>query len=177
MIMAPDNVNASIGKAVLAAQYFEQWLVCAYYYMRIVTEDEFSLTDAQLSDYRIFKNPTKNLIKALSQSSQIDAQLESRINDLLEQRHMVVHRWFLVGDTPEIQISDRWDKLAEIAESVASEAMELSFLLLSYMREGLKQQLAGEASCNVKEHMARMFKELENASNNSFKPNPLRGSS
>ena len=175
MTMAPENVNASIGKAVLAVQYFEQWLVCAYYHMRIVTEDEFSLTNAQLSDYRLFRNPTKNLIKALAQQSQIDPQLEARINALLEQRHTVVHRWFLINGTPSTHNSERWDRLAAVAESVASEALELSFLLLGYMGEGLRQQVAGEDLLQIKEHMARMFKELENAPNNSFKGMPLRG--
>jgi hypothetical protein len=176
MIIAPDDVNASVGKAVLAAQYFEQWLVCAYYHMRIVTEDEFSLSDSQLSDYRIFKNPTKNLVKVLSEKAQIDPMLESRINNLLEQRHMVVHRWFLVGGAPTSQISDHWDDLAEIADSVTAEAMELSFLLLSYMSDSLRQQLSGEDSSRIKEHMARMFMELENAPNNPLKPSLLRGS-
>lgn len=176
MTIAPDNVNASVGKAVLAAQYFEQWLVCAYYHMRIVTEDEFSLTDAQLSDYRLFKNPTKNLVKALAQRSQIDPRLESRINKLLEQRHIVVHRWFLVNGTPTAHAPERWNTLSEMADSVASEALELSFLLLGYMGEGLRQQLAGENSLQLKDHMARLFKDLEDAPNSSFKPKPLRGS-
>ncbi|WP_152979519.1 hypothetical protein [Stenotrophomonas daejeonensis] len=175
MTMAPENVNASIGKAVLAAQHFEQWLVLAYYHMRIVTEDEFSLTDAQLSDYRLFKVPTKNLIKALAQKSQIDPQLESRINALLEQRHTVVHRWFLVNGTLSTHTPERWSRLAAIAESVASEAMELSFLLLGYMGESFRQQVAGEDSSQVKEHISRMFKDPERAPNNSFKPTPLRG--
>ena len=158
MTMAPDSVNASIGKAVLAAQYFEQWLVCAYYHMRIVTEEEFSLTDAQLSDYRLFKNPTKNLIKALAERSQIDPQLESRINGLLEQRHTVVHRWFLLNGSPTAHTPESWDKLAAVAESVASEAMELSFLLLSHMGEGLRQRIAGEDPEQVKKHTAQLFR-------------------
>jgi hypothetical protein len=158
MTLAPENVNASIGKAVLAAQYFEQWLVRAYYHMRIVTEDDFSLTDAQLSDYRLFKNPTKNLIKSLAQCSQIDPEFETRINDLLEQRHVVVHRWLLSNGSPFGLTTEQWDQLATVAETVASEAMELSFLLLGHMGEGLRQQVAGEDPALAKEHMAQMFK-------------------
>jgi hypothetical protein len=173
MIIAPENVSASIGKAILAVQYFEQWLVCAYYHMRIVTEDEFSLTDAQLSDYRLFKNPTKNLIKVLAQRSQIDPRLESRINGLLEQRHTVVHRWFLVNGTPATHTSDDWDRLAATAESVASEALELSFLLIGYMGEGLRQQVSGQDSSRIKQHMARMFMELENGPKNSCMDSPV----
>ena len=55
MSFAPETVNASIGKAVLAVQYFEQWLNNSYYHMRIATEDGFQLSDTQLSDSRLFK--------------------------------------------------------------------------------------------------------------------------
>ena len=158
MTLAPDHVNSSIGKAVLAVQYFEQWLVCAYYHMRIVTEDEFSLSDAQLSDHRLFKNPTKNLIKALAANSQIDPELEARIAMLLEQRHDVVHRWFLTNGSPFGLTSENWDQLAATAETVASEALELSYLLLSHMGEGLRHQVAGEDPTLAKEHMAQIFR-------------------
>ena len=168
MSFAPETVHSSIGKAVLALQYFEQWLNNAYYHMRITTEDGFKLTDAELSDHRIFKNPVKNLIKKLSSGSKIDPALETRIGNLLEQRNIIIHRWFLLHGTPASHDSAKWEKLAATAETVATEALELSYLLLGHLGEALRRMTNGEDSARTREHMERLFTHLGSAPNNSL---------
>ena len=160
MSFAPETVNASIGKSVLAVQYFEQWLTTAYYHMRISTEDGFKLSDTQLSDNRLFKNPVRNLIKELSKSSRIDPALEARINNLLERRHDIIHRWFLLHGVPASHDSKKWDLLAATAESVAIEALELSYLLLGHLGEALRQVTGGEDPAKTREHMEQLFTHL-----------------
>jgi hypothetical protein len=173
MTFAPEAVHVSIGKAVLAVQYFEHWLNNAYYHMRIATEDGFQLTDEQLSDHRLFRNPVKNLVKALSAGSKINPALESRISTLLEQRHIIMHRWFLLHGAPTAHDSAKWAKLSDLSDAVAAEALELSYLLLGHLGEALRQMTNGEDPAKTREHMERLFTHLGCAPNNSSKPNGL----
>lgn len=152
-----SHVYASIGKAVMAAQYFEQWLVTAYYQVRVATEDGFQLSDAQLSDYRLFKIPTKNLLKSLSEKSQISNNLDTRFNSLLEQRHVLVHRWCLINGYPPTHSEAKWHELELLAESVSREADELSLLLLNALCNWLGQTIAGAPREELERHILRAF--------------------
>lgn len=153
----PDQVHASIGKAVLAAQYFEQWMVTAYYQLRLIAEQDFKLSEEQLSDHRVFRVPTKNLLKALSEKSQISSDFENRINSLLEQRHIIVHRWFLINGYPSAQTEEKWRELGLLAEFVSREANELSFLLLTALRNCLGQNIAGAPRDELERELLRAF--------------------
>jgi hypothetical protein len=126
----------AIGRAVLMAQEFETvFVVCIELVlsMRRVNLGESS----DLINPNRFKVPTKNLLKELAERNDIDAAFEGQIGDLIEKRHLLIHRWALENGLPGDSDADEIERLTALALEVERSSWHITSLLVGYVREWL----------------------------------------
>ena len=123
-----SRMHEAVGRAVLWAQAFETVFAVSFQLLGIV-ESGVSIP----FDEKRYKTPTRNLIKELSGANNIAFEFEGQLNALIEQRHLLVHRWFrengLPGDEDHADIS----KLIQLAHEVERESKRISGLLAGYV--------------------------------------------
>src|SRR6267154_2940767 len=128
-----EQAYAAIGRAVAFAQIFETVLIPIFEFFKVQTElGYFEKTSGYISD-DAFKVPVKKVIKALSAKSNIAPDLEDRLNSYVEDRHVLIHRWFRENGWPADNDVVGFAPIIELANRVESEARELTRLFAGYM--------------------------------------------
>lgn len=121
-------MHEAIGRAVLWAQMFETVFVVCIELVGIMR----GKTNALINPNR-FKVPTRNLIKELSAANNIAPELEAQINELVEKRHLLVHRWFQENGLPGEESTIEIGRLARLANEVEENSKRISGLLAGYV--------------------------------------------
>ena len=80
-----------------------------------------------------YKNPLRNIIKELSTRTQIDPEIETRLDRYIEDRHLLVHRWFIHYGWPDDDDLEQWTSLQDHADRVGNEAQELTRYFAGYI--------------------------------------------
>lgn len=147
------SAHLAIGRAVCASQDFEVVLLVSFETFRMISEPEYlELTKGAIEPIR-FKNPAKNLVKFLSERNNIAPELEVQINELLEDRHTVIHRWSRENGFADADDEEHWRKYEALALKVEAESRRISRLLLSYILKWAEPEWAG---ANHDEYVNRM---------------------
>lgn len=80
-----------------------------------------------------FKVATRNLLKELSSANEIAPEFEEQINDLVEKRHLLIHRWFIEHGIPVAEDTAYIAQLTQLAQDVEHKSTRISGLLLGYI--------------------------------------------
>lgn len=129
MTSSLEEMHEAVGRAVLAAQMFEVvFVVCNDLVGMLRRKSGSSLINPNR-----YKVPTRNLLKELAAANTIASEFADQIDDLVEKRHLLVHRWFqengLPGETDVNQIA----KLVTLANDVETNSKRISALLAGYV--------------------------------------------
>lgn len=95
-----EQAYAAIGRAVIAMQMLEATFVSIHKGFKMITDKAYRETTGGMIDEKKYKTATANVIKTLSDRGQIAADLEERLNTLIEQRNELMHRWILHKGCP-----------------------------------------------------------------------------
>jgi len=128
MTLKLAQMHEAVGRAVLWAQVFETVFAVCFELLGILKSGISSLID-----FKRFKTPTRNLIKELSRTNDIAPELESQINDLIEKRHLLVHRWFHENGLPGAEDTADISALIRLAHDVEENSKRISNLLAGYI--------------------------------------------
>jgi len=101
-----EQAYADIGRAVIAMQMFEVAFVSIHEGFKMITDPVYLQTTGGMIEEGRYKSATANLVKVLSQRGQIAAELENRLNTLIDRRNELMHRWFLRNGWPENDDND-----------------------------------------------------------------------
>lgn len=152
-----EQAYTAIGRAVASAQIFETVLVPIFEFFRMRTEPGYlEKTDGFVSA-GAFKVPVKNIIKALSVKGDIAADLETRLTSYVEDRHLLVHRWFQANGWPAEDDAVGFAPIIELANRVEHEAKDLTRLFAGYMVKFVYPESTDADGENFKARMATIF--------------------
>ena len=121
-------MHEAVGRAVLWAQVFETVFIVCFDLLGMLKGKASSLIDPKR-----FKVPTRNLIKELSNANTIAPELEGQINELIENRHLLVHRWYQENGLPGEDNAADILKLTRLAHDVEQNSKRISALLAGYI--------------------------------------------
>jgi hypothetical protein len=121
-------MHEAVGRAVLLAQVFETMVSICFQFLGMLETGTSTLIDSKR-----FKEPTRNLIKELAKDNNIAPDFEEQINDLIEKRHLLVHRWYRENGIPAEEDSAHISKLIELARDVEQNSRRISGLLAGYV--------------------------------------------
>lgn len=126
--MSIKQMHEAIGRAVLWSQAFETvFLICFRLIGMMQTEALTSINPKE------FKTPIRNLIKQLKSANNVAPEFESQVNELIEKRHKLVHRWYQEKGIPSIEDVQGIAELTRLALDVESESKRISSLLAGYV--------------------------------------------
>jgi hypothetical protein len=86
-----------------------------------------------LTSKKHFKTPIRNLIKELSSANNIAPEFEVQINNLIERRHLLIHRWYQENGIPSEEETTAIFELIELARGVEKDSKRISGLLAGYI--------------------------------------------
>jgi hypothetical protein len=97
---------------------------------RVVTEpDRFGTTKGEIPA-GVFKQPTSNILKLLSDRGNLSSEWDVRLRQYLNNRHLLVHRWIIERGVPTTD--EDWDALRALAITVEQEATVLTTSFREY---------------------------------------------
>lgn len=152
-----EQAYAAIGRAVASAQIFETVLTPIFECFKMQTKPGYREKTGGYVSAGTFKVPIKNIIKALSAKGDIAPDLEGRLNAYVEDRHLLVHRWFQEKGWPAENDTTGFGPIIELANRVEREARELTLLFASYMVKFAEPEWAAANGESYKERMAAVF--------------------
>lgn len=148
---------AAIGRAVVFAQIFETVLVPIFEFFKMQTEPGYLEKTGGFISAGAFKVPIKNIIKALSAKGDIAPDLEERLTSYVEDRHLLVHRWFQTNGWPAEDDVAEFAPIIELANRVEREAKDLTRLFSAYMVKFALPEIADADMESCKARMAAIF--------------------
>lgn len=157
-----DSAHLAVGRAVSAAQIFEVVFAVLAEGFRMISEPEYLELTKGFIDPQRLKNPTKNLLKRLSERNKIASELEADICSLIENRHVLIHRWGIENGFASPDSAEYWQRYEKLAETVEAESKRITRMLLLYV---LKWAEPEWASSNNDEYHIRMKELFLRASN------------
>ena len=122
------QMHEAVGRAVLWAQVFETVFTVCFELLGMLKSGVSKLIDA-----KHFKVPTRKLLIVLSSANSIATEFESQINDLIEKRHLLIHRWFQQNGLPGDDDTDDISKLTRLASEVEESSKRISGQLAGYI--------------------------------------------
>ena len=152
-----DEAYAAVGRAIIAAQIFETALVPIFEIHRIHTEpNRLDETRGYLSA-GAFKMPVANIVKYLSSQGNVAPDLEDRLNEYIQDRHLLVHRWLHENPVPLAQDPETMLPLMEHARKVEREAADLTRLIVGYVVKYGEPEWAASNPEDFSAKMAALF--------------------
>ncbi|MBI2748641.1 MAG: hypothetical protein HYX43_04675 [Burkholderiales bacterium] len=121
-------MHEAVGRAVLSAQIFESFFVICVKLHGMVASGVSSLIEPEH-----FKVATRTLVKNLSSANEIAPEFEERINELIEKRHLLIHRWFIEHGLPGDQDTAYLAQLTQLARDVEQGSNGITTLLVGYL--------------------------------------------
>ncbi len=160
--MSATQAFTEVGKAVYQTQIFEQILLMAFEARRMITESQYRELTQGMIDPKKFKNPIANLIRQLAESRDIDPNLKVRIEELIQKRHTLIHRFVLSNGLGGRDNPAYWNQLKDLASDVTLESSSLTKTIAQYMLDA--DELAGIEELPSNEYfeaIRNMFVNLE----------------
>ncbi|MCA3187899.1 MULTISPECIES: hypothetical protein [unclassified Cupriavidus] len=157
-----EQAYAAIGRAVIAMQMFEACFVSVHEGFRMITDEAYREATGGMIDEKKYKTATANVVKALSSREQIAADLEDRLNVLIERRNELVHRWFMQHGWPWPDTNNAADyaPVVELAEWVRTEANAITHMMAGYMVKHAHPEAAEKDPKAYRQAMAELFHKL-----------------
>lgn len=152
-----EKAYAAIGRAVVFAQIFEAALIPIFEMFKMQTEPKYLEKTGGYIPAGSFKVPVKSVIKTLSSKGNIAPDLETRLNSYVEDRHVLIHRWFQEHGWPTDNDAAGFAPIVELASRVESEARELSRLFAGYMVKFAEPKWAAANGDDYKTRMEAIF--------------------
>jgi len=130
-----EQAYAAIGRAVIAMQMFEVAFVSIHEGFKMITDPAYLQATGGMIEERRYKIVTANVVKVLSLRGQIAADLEDRLNTLIERRNELIHRWFLRNGWPANDDNDpaSYADVIGLAQWVRAEADAITHMMAGYM--------------------------------------------
>ncbi|MBN3758381.1 hypothetical protein G3N95_36110 [Paraburkholderia sp. Tr-20389] len=130
-----EQAYAAIGRAVIAMQMFEAAFVSIHEGFKMITDPAYLQATGGMIEEGKYKTATSNVVKVLSQRGQIAADLEDRLNTLIDRRHELMHRWFLRNGWPANDDNDpaSYAEVIRLAQWVRTEADAITYMMAGYM--------------------------------------------
>ena len=128
----------AIGLAIASCQFFEvTFAIC----VKLVFSQKkaVDLSNIKPLSKATFRNPTRALIKELRQHIKVDVQFEYTLQDVVERRHRLIHRWAIEKRWPGSEDYESKKELLEFANALSNEANGLSRLFVTYIYEWMKK--------------------------------------
>ena len=145
----------AIGQAVIFAQTFEVLIVVCTEMVRLSKEFlEGRPTDFMVNPARL-KEATKRLINELAKDNDITPDLESRISDLIDKRHTLIHRWSIENGWPADNDLDEIQRIIDLAKEITRESAAISQILTKYILRNNAEQ------SDMRIKLASIFKEAD----------------
>jgi hypothetical protein len=150
---------ASVGHAVWMCQVFETLLAPIYEFFKMnVQPGYFDKTKGFVPD-SAYKNPLRSIVKELSARNQIDISVEAKLDRYIEDRHLLVHRWFIQNGWPSDDYEEGWRALEIHANSVRDQAQELARYFTGYIVEHAAPGLAEKDPSAYTEKLSILFRQ------------------
>lgn len=154
------EARAMIGRAVYASQNLEVILTVCNEAVEMLSNEEYLEKTQGFIDPKRFKEPLKNVLKRLDTRNSIASDFLERVSNLLEKRHLVIHRWGLLNGFADDTETDYWITYGTVAEEVAVEADEITHLLAGYMVKWADIEWATANPAEYRRKMSRLFHEV-----------------
>lgn len=133
-----DQMYKAIGLAIASCQFFE--VLFAICVKLIFSQSKaVDLSDIKPLRKATFRKPTRAIMEELRQHINVDAQFEYTLQDAVERRHRLIHRWAIENRWPGSEDYESQKELLEFAKDLSAEANGLSRLLVPYIYEWMKK--------------------------------------
>ncbi len=152
-----EKAYAAIGKAVFASQMLEAATIPLFELYKMNTQEGYFQKTNGCLPQGAFKNPIKNILKALSAEQKIAPELEDRFSKYLEDRHTLIHRWLQEKGWPDDGDELGFRPIIELAKKVESEAKELTKVLVGYVIRYGNPDMQEEQRSEYGERMRNLF--------------------
>lgn len=133
-----DQMYKAIGLAVASCQFLEVLFVMCVK-LTFSQRKAVDLSDIKPLSKATFRKPTRALIEELRQHINVDAQFENILQDVVDRRHRLIHRWSIEKRWPDLEDYESQKELLEFAIALSAEANGLSRLLATYVTEWMKK--------------------------------------
>lgn len=101
-----EQAYAAIGRAAIAMQMFEVAFVSIHEGFKMMNDEAYREATGGFITPEKYKTATANVVKVLSQRGQFAADLEDRLNTLIDRRNELMHRWVLHKGWPANEDND-----------------------------------------------------------------------
>jgi hypothetical protein len=120
------TAHAAIGRAVIACQALEVlFALCVR--LGFGQSAAQQLSDITPLEKNFSKPPMKALLKQLRDHIEVSPEFETRIEDIIERRHKLIHRWGIEENLPATP--QQYQRIGEFAASLEKDAVEMSHFL------------------------------------------------
>jgi hypothetical protein len=152
-----DNAYAAIGRAVFYSQIFETALIPIFEFFKLHTEPGYAEKTGGLLPVGAFKVPVRNIIKALAANENIAPDLEERLSNYIEERHVLIHRWVQENGLPKEDDAEGFAPYVALANRVEQEAKVLTRMLTGYMLKYANPEWAAIHRDEYKSKIGELF--------------------
>lgn len=153
-----NHIYAAIGRAVIAAQLFEIVLVPTFQIFKMIGDAAYQEKTGGCIPAGSFKMAIKNIIKGLAEKGEIAADLEERLNNYIEDRHTLVHRWVQEYGWPDETNPDVFGEVVALAARVEAESINLARIFSGYIVKYADPDWAAENMNEYRSRMAEIFR-------------------
>lgn len=142
------EAHAAVGRAVIACQLLEMLFALC---VRLVFKHRSATTLADITplEKNFSKPSTKFLLNELGKYVEVNAEFEAKVRDLIDRRHLLIHRWGIEHDLPAND--EGLTKIATFSRVLEIDAVGLATVLYKYVVEWEAQFPELRASLNASE--------------------------
>ncbi|HDR9760795.1 TPA: hypothetical protein ACK3Q6_003260 [Burkholderia cepacia] len=157
-----EQAYAAIGRAVIAMQIFEVAFVSIHDGFRMMNGEAYRDATGGFIAPEKYKTATGNVVRVLSQRGQIAADLEVRLNVLIDRRNELMHRWVLHNGWPANDNNDAasYAEVMQLADWVHTEANAVTHLMAGYMVRHANPDAVGKDPETYRQAMSELFHKL-----------------
>lgn len=131
-----DHANASVGLATLSCQALEMLFALC---VRLVFKNQAATSLAEITPLeKNFSKPSvKVILEELRRYVDVSKEFEAKLVDLIERRHILIHRWGIEYGLPNND--DGYKKISEFSNALSKDANGLSNVLYEYIAEWMRK--------------------------------------
>ena len=130
------QAHASIGLAVMACQAFEM-LFAMSVRLAFKHQSAAALSEITPLEKNFSKPPMKTLLVELRNYVDVSQEFESKLVDLIERRHTLIHRWGIEHGLPNDDAA--FQAITVFSNELAKDANGLANFMYKYMAEWIKK--------------------------------------
>jgi hypothetical protein len=134
---------------------FDTVFVCIFEFFKMQTEPGYLEKTGGYVQAGALKVPIMNVVKRLAESGNIAADLEARLTAYVDDRRILIHRWFQQNGRPADDDVEGFAPLIGLANRVEREAWDLARQLAEYM---VKLAESGADADDYRNRTAEIFR-------------------